>query len=137
MSGRRSRSKGQFGEREFFDVCNDIAKDVEFKFRRKDGKVFFRHPLPRHGAGQADNSDPLGVLPVSIEVKFVEKPQFTSWLNKLLDREQTSRHDHQTPVLAWRKRHQPWTCFVVMDSVEWAAYLKWKLEQSNGNRNGN
>jgi hypothetical protein len=127
MGGRKSRVKGQSGEREFFALCNEATADLPWPYRRKDGAIFFRHPLPRHGAGQTDNSDPHGVLPVATEVKFVETPQFTKWFNKLLDRDQTEIRDHQTPVLAWRKSREPWTCFVVMEENEWKRYLRWRL----------
>ena len=83
MSGRRSRAKGAAGEREFFKLSNDAVADVDWPFRFRDGDIFKRHPAPRHGKGQPDNTDPHGVLPVTIEVKRVEKPQFKRWIDKL------------------------------------------------------
>ena len=123
MSGRASRIKGSTGEREFFELSNAAVKDVDYPYRRADGRVFFRHPAPRHGAGQPDNSDPLGVLPVTIEVKRVEKPQFKTWIEKL----QEQHRPHQTPVLAWRKNGEDWTIMPIMTLYEWGEYLRWRL----------
>jgi Holliday junction resolvase len=123
MSGRRSRVKGSTGEREFFKLSNDMVADLEWPYRDRQGQVFFRHPAPRHGKGQPDNSDPHGVLPVTIEVKRVEKPQFKRWIEKLLDQ----TREHQTPVLAWRQNQKPWLVMPLMDETEWREYLRWKL----------
>ena len=124
MSGRGSRQKGANGEREFFSQSNEATADVDWPYRDREGNIFFRHPAPRHGKGQPDNSDPHGVLPVTIEVKRVEKPQFKLWIDKL----QAQARSHQTPVLAWRKNQQEWTVMPLMDMSEWKRYLKWKLE---------
>ena len=126
MSGRGSRVKGATGEREFFELCNDACAEVKWPYRSRDGKVFFRHPAPRHGKGQPDNSDPHGVIPVSIEVKRVEKPKFKLWIDKL--QEQT--RPHQTPVLAWRQNGKPWTVMPIMNETEWREYLQWKLSKA-------
>lgn len=126
MSGRRSRVKGASGEREFFKLSNEAVEDLSWPYRDREGRVFFRHPAPRHGKGQPDNSDPHGVIPVSIEVKRVEKPQFKRWIDKL--QEQT--RPHQTPVLAWRPNQGQWTIMPLMDETEWREYLRWKLEKA-------
>lgn len=123
MSGRGSRVKGASGEREFFDLSNKAVEEVQWPYRDRRGRVFFRHPAPRHGKGQPDNSDPHGVLPVSIEVKRVEKPQFKTWIEKLQDQTRPT----QTPVLAWRQNGKPWTVMAIMDETEWGEYLRWKL----------
>ena len=123
MSGRSSRVKGAAGEREFFELSNKAVETLEWPYRDRSGRVFFRHPAPRHGKGQPDNSDPLGVLPVSIEVKRVEKPQFRRWIDKL--QEQT--RPTQTPVLAWRQNGKPWLVMPLLDENEWGEYLRWKL----------
>lgn len=123
MSGRGSRVKGASGEREFFDLSNKAVEEVQWPYRDRRGRVFFRHPAPRHGKGQPDNSDPHGVLPVSIEVKRVEKPQFKRWIEKLQDQTRPT----QTPVLAWRQNGKPWTVMPIMDETEWGEYLRWKL----------
>ena len=94
MSGRGSRQKGANGEREFFAQSNEATADVDWPYRDREGNIFFRHPAPRHGKGQPDNSDPHGVLPVTIEVKRVEKPQFKLWIDKL----QAQARPNQTPV---------------------------------------
>ena len=130
MGGGRSRVKGATGEREFFKLSNDAVKDVAWPYRFRDGDVFKRHPAPRHGKGQPDNTDPHGVLPVTIEVKRVEKPQFKVWINKL----QEQARDTQTPVLAWRQNGKTWTVMPLMGETEWKAYLKWKLEDSQNDR---
>ena len=133
MSGRSSRVKGANGERSFFKLCNAAVQDLRWPYRDRQGRVFFRHPAPRHGKGQPDNSDPHGVLPVSIEVKRVEKPQFKRWIDKL--RDQT--RERQVPVLAWRPNGQAWLVMPLMDEEEWKAYLRWKLErQSEGSESG-
>jgi hypothetical protein len=67
-------------------------------------------------------------LPVTIEVKRVEKPQFKRWIDKL----QEQARPTQTPVLAWRKNHEKWTVMPLMDENEWKRYLRWKLENANG-----
>ena len=103
MSGRGSRIKGSTGEREFFALSNKACEGIDYQYRDKSGNIFFRHPAPRHGKGQPDNSDPLGVLPVTIEVKRVETPQFKTWFAKLLDQ----TRPHQTPILAWRQNQKP------------------------------
>jgi len=127
VSGRRSRVKGQTGEREFFKLSNEATKDVDWPYRFRDGDIFKRHPAPRHGAGQPDNTDPHGVLPVTIEVKRVEKPQFKLWIDKLQDQARPT----QTPVLAWRQNDKPWTIMPLMGETEWKEYLRWKLEREN------
>ncbi len=124
MGGRRSRVKGATGEREFFKLSNEATKAVPWPYRSRTGEIFFRHPAPRHGKGQPDNSDPHGVLPVTIEVKRVEKPQFKTWIDKL----QEQARPTQTPVLAWRKNGCEWTVMPLMDMDEWQRYLKWTLE---------
>jgi hypothetical protein len=126
MSGRKSRVKGAAGEREFFKLSNDAVADEPWPYRDREGRVFFRHPAPRHGAGQPDNSDPHGVLPVTIEVKRVEKPQFKRWIDKLQDQVRP----HQTPVLAWRQNQGEWTVMPLMDMTEWEEYLKWTLQRA-------
>ena len=126
MAGRKSRVKGQIGEREFFKLSNDAIKDIDWPYRQRDGTVFVRHPAPRHGAGQPDNSDPHGCLPVTIEVKRVEKPQFKTWITKL----QEQCRPHQTPVLAWRRNGGQWTAMPLMDAGEWGEYLRWKMERA-------
>lgn len=123
MSGRRSRVKGATGEREFFKLSNEATEDIEWPYRHRDGEIFKRHPAPRHGRGQPDNTDPHGVLPVTIEVKRVEKPQFKRWIDKL----QTEARSHQTPVLAWRQNGKSWTVMPILDETEWKEYLRWKL----------
>ncbi len=130
MGGRASRVKGATGEREFFKQSNEACAEVDWPYRDREGNIFFRHPAPRHGKGQPDNSDPHGVLPLTIEVKRVEKPQFKMWIDKLQDQARS----HQTPVLAWRKNGTEWTVMPLMDMAEWKRYLKWKLEGSNGNQ---
>lgn len=125
MGGRRSRVKGAAGEREFFEMSNAAVEHIDWPYRDRAGRVFFRHPAPRHGAGQPDNSDPHGCLPVSIEVKRVEKPQFKRWIDKLQDQTRTD----QTPVLAWRKNNQQWTVMPLLDEEEWKEYLRWKLQK--------
>ncbi len=124
MSGRSSRVKGATGEREFFRLSNAACEGVLWPYRSRGGDIFFRHPAPRHGKGQPDNSDPHGVLPVTIEVKRVEKPQFKRWIDKL----QEQARPTQTPVLAWRTNGEDWTVMPLMDMAEWQRYLKWKLE---------
>ena len=128
MGGRASRVKGANGEREFFKLSNDAVADCAWPFRDREGNVFFRHPAPRHGKGQPDNSDPLQILPITIEVKRVEKPQFKKWLDKL----ETQRIPGQTPVLAWRQNGKYWTVMPLLNEHEWKEFLKWKL--SNGTR---
>lgn len=123
MSGRRSRVKGSTGEREFFKLSNEACSEIEWPYRDREGRIFFRHPAPRHGAGQPDNSDPHGVLPVTVEVKRVEKPQFKKWFEKLLDQHRPT----QTPILAWRQNGKPWLILALMDETEWKEYLEWKL----------
>jgi hypothetical protein len=123
MGGRASRVKGQVGERSFFKLCNEAVKDLDWPYRHTDGDVFKRHPAPRHGAGQPDNTDPMGVLPITIEVKRVEKPQHTKWLQLL----QSQARPTQTPVLAWRRNSEPWTCYAIMDENEFKEWLRWKL----------
>ena len=123
MGGRASRIKGSTGEREFFKICNDACRGVDWPYRNRDGTVFFRHPAPRHGKGQPDNSDPHGVLPVTIEVKRVEKPQFKRWIDKLQDQSRPT----QTPVVAWRQNGKEWTVMPLMDLNDWKEYLRWKL----------
>jgi len=127
MSGRASRVKGSTGEREFFKLSNDAVVDVPYPYRSTSGEIFFRHPAPRHGKGQPDNSDPHGCLPVTIEVKRVEKPQFKRWIDKLQEQARAG----QTPVLAWRKNHETWTVMPLMDENEWKRYLRWKLENAD------
>lgn len=126
MGGRSSRVKGAAGEREFFALSNDALVGVEWPYRDRSGRVFFRHPAPRHGRGQPDNSDPHGVLPVTVEVKRVEKPQFKRWIDKL----KSEAREHQTPVLAWRKNNEGWTVMPLMDETEWKEYLRWKLQKA-------
>lgn len=123
MSGRKSRVKGSAGEREFFALSNAALEGLPWPYRDRQGRVFFRHPAPRHGHGQPDNSDPLGVLPVTIEVKRVEKPAHTAWLKKL----QENARPGQTPVLAWRQNQSKWSVYVCMDESEWKEYLRWKF----------
>lgn len=125
--GRASRVKGAAGEREFFELSNAALEDVDWPYRDRQGRVFFRHPAPRHGRGQPDNSDPLGVLPVTIEVKRVETPQFKRWIDKLQEQSRPT----QTPVLAWRKNGQPWTVMPLLDENEWREYLRWKFGGTN------
>ena len=125
VSGRRSRVKGATGEREFFKLSNEAIVDVDWPYRHRDGDGFKRHPAPRHGKGQPDNTDPHGVLPVTIEVKRVEKPQFKTWIDKLQEQSRPT----QTPVLAWRKNGTDWTVMPLMDETEWGEYLRWKLEK--------
>ncbi len=127
MSGRASRVKGATGEREFFRLSNAAVRDVDYPYRSPAGDVFFRHPAPRHGKGQPDNSDPHGCLPVTIEVKRVEKPQFKRWIEKLQEQSRPT----QTPVLAWRKNQSEWTVMPLMDINEWKEYLIWKLTPQN------
>ena len=127
MSGRRSRVKGAAGEREFFKLSNEAVADVDWPYRHRDGDIFKRHPAPRHGKGQPDNTDPLQVLPVTIEVKRVEKPQFKTWIDKLQEQSRPT----QTPVLAWRKNGTDWTVMPLMDMSEWGKYLRWKLEKAD------
>ncbi len=124
MSGRKSRVKGAAGEREFFKLSNEAVADVPYPYRHRDGDVFKRHPAPRHGKGQPDNTDPLGVLPVTIEVKRVEKPQFKRWIDKL----QSQSREGQTPVLAWRRNGESWTVMPLLDESEWRDYIRWRLE---------
>lgn len=130
MGGRASRVKGANGEREFFRMSNDAVAGETWRFRDREGNVFFRHPAPRHGKGQPDNSDPHGVLPVTIEVKRVERPQFKRWIEKLCDQARPG----QTPVLAWRKSHKPWTVMVIMDESEWGKYLRWRLQETENEK---
>lgn len=122
--GRKSRVKGAQGEREFFELSNSLCEDIDWPYRDPQGRIFFRHPAPRHGAGQPDNSDPHGVLPVTVEVKRVEAPQFGRWIPKLVEQARPT----QTPILAWRRNQQPWTIMAIMDESEWKRYLRWKLE---------
>jgi hypothetical protein len=63
--------------------------------------------------------DPHGVLPVTIEVKRVEKPQFKTWIDKL----QEQSRDTQTPVLAWRQNGKPWTIMPLLDESEWKVLI--------------
>ena len=133
MSGRGSRVKGATGEREFFALSNDMVADLDWPYRDRNGRVFFRHPAPRHGKGQPDNSDPHGVLPVSIEVKRVEKPQFKPWIEKLKGQTRPT----QTPVLAWRKNGEPWLIMPLMDTNEWKEYLRWKLQKGTSESEAN
>jgi hypothetical protein len=123
VSGRTSRRKGAAGEREFFKLSNEAVVDVDWPYRHRDGDIFKRHPAPRHGKGQPDNTDPHGVLPITIEVKRVEKPQFKRWIDKLQEQSRPT----QTPVLAWRTNGQEWTVMPLMDENEWKEYLRWKL----------
>lgn len=127
MGGRASRIKGANGEREFFELSNAACEEVDWKYRDREGRVFFRHPAPRHGAGQPDNSDPHGVLPVTIEVKRVEKPQFKRWIDKL----QAQAREGQTPILAWRQNGKQWTVMPLLDENEWGRYLRWRLGHEN------
>lgn len=127
MTGRASRVKGANGEREFFALSNAAVKDVRWRYRDRSGLVFFRHPAPRHGKGQPDNSDPHGVLPVTIEVKRVEKPQFKRWIEKL----QQQTRPGQVPVLAWRQNGKPWTVMPILDESQWKEFVQWKLTQQN------
>lgn len=126
MSGHKSRVKGAAGEREFFKLSNEAIADLDYPFRHSDGDVFKRHPAPRHGQGQPDNTDPMGVLPVTIEVKRVEKPQFKRWIDKL----QSEARAHQTPVLAWRSNHSGWTVMPLLDEDEWKEFLRWKFAKA-------
>ncbi len=123
--GRSQRVKGATGEREFFKLSNDAVQHIDWPYRFRDGTIFNRHPAPRHGKGQPDNTDPHGVLPVTIEVKRVEKPQFKTWIDKL----QSQCRPGQTPVLAWRQNQKPWTVMVIMNESEWGEYLRWRLQQ--------
>lgn len=126
MTGRRSRIKGSAGEREFFELSNKAVEGLEWPYRDRQGRVFFRHPAPRHGHGQSDNSDPHGVLPVTIEVKRVEQPRFLDWFTKLLDNARPT----QTPVLAWRRNNKPWLVLPLLDENEWREFLRWKLQRA-------
>lgn len=123
MGGRASRVKGANGEREFFDLSNELSKDIDWPYRDKSGKIFMRHPAPRHCEGQSDNHDALGVLPISIEVKRCEKLQLPKWIEQV----RTQSRDHQTPVLAYRQNGKPWTVLAVMDEQDWQEYLAWRL----------
>ena len=123
MSGRGSRRKGASGEREFFALSNRLTESLSYKYRDKQGRIFMRHPAPRHCEGQSDNHDALGVLPVSIEVKRCERLNLPRWIEQV--REQA--REHQTPVLAYRQNEKPWTMLAVMDEDEWQRYLYWKL----------
>ena len=129
MGGRASRQKGANGEREFFKLSNAAVKDSPYPYRDRDGNIFFRHPAPRHGKGQPDNSDPHGCLPVTIEVKRVEKPQFKTWIDKL----QGQSRPNQTPVLAWRQNGKDWTVMPLMNMNEWGEYLRWRLRHGKEN----
>lgn len=130
MGGRRSRVKGQTGEREFFKLSNAGTKDLDWPYRHRDGEIFKRHPAPRHGKGQPDNTDPHGVLPVTIEVKRVEKPQFKTWIDKL----QSQARETQTPVLAWRQNGKDWTVMPLLTESEWISYLRWRLDNATPER---
>lgn len=123
MGGRHSRRKGATGEREFFKLSNELVKDLEWPYRDKEGRVFMRHPAPRHCEGQSDNDDPLGVLPVSLEIKRCETLSLPKWIEQV--REQARAH--QVPILAYRKNADDWTILAVMDAAEWQRYLTWKL----------
>ncbi len=126
MRGRGRRQKGASGEREFFKLSNELCEDIDWPYRDRNGKIFMRHPAPRHCEGQSDNHDALGVLPVSIEVKRQERLTIPAWIEQV--REQT--RDHQTPILAYRQNGKPWTVLAVMDLDEWKEYLRWKLEKT-------
>ena len=123
MSGRRSRRKGASGEREFFNMTNERTKDLQWPYRDKEGRIFMRHPAPRHCEGQSDNDDPLGVLPVSLEIKRCETLSLPKWIAQV----KAQARPHQTPILAYRRNDEAWTILAVMDEIEWQHYLTWKL----------
>lgn len=123
MTGRRSRVKGAAGEREFFELSNKLVEDIDWPFRDKSGKIFMRHPSPRAGHGQQDNHDPFGTLPLSIEVKRVERLSIPQWIEQA---ERQARPE-QVPIVAYRQNGEPWRVLAVMDSAEWNKYLHWKL----------
>lgn len=112
MTGRKSRQKGQRGERELFDLLNSLIGE----------KVFYRHPNPWHGRGKADAHDPAADLPVALEVKRTERLNLPAWLAQA--REQA--REGQVPVVGYRQSRQPWTLLVDMTPEEFVEYYKWK-----------
>ena len=126
MGGRMSRVKGAVAEREFFELTNELCKNLDWPYRDKQGRIFMRHPRTRACLGQSDNHDDLGVLPVSIEVKRCETLALPKWIKQV----QEQARAHQTPILAYRQNGKPWTILAVMDEIEWQHYLKWKLDKA-------
>lgn len=106
VTGRKSRSKGQRGERELFTLLNGLI----------GREVFKRHANPFFGRGKPDASD--SELPVALEVKFQETLSLPAWIKQA--REQA--RDGQVPVLGYRRSREPWTLLVIMTPEQFAEY---------------
>lgn len=106
MSGRRSRSKGQRGEREW------AALLVEHGFTATRNRI-----------GAATDDIIHNVLGVSFEVKRAETLQFSQWWRQAVEQALPDR----VPVLAFRSNGEPWR--VVLPAEH---YLR--LEQLRSNR---
>ena len=102
MAGRMSRNKGARGEREVIALLQPIVDRVctdcghpRFVLRRNADQ--------RYAAKQYDV---IGLPWIALEVKRVENLSGRgSWWKQVLE----ATLEFQTPVLAYRKNHAPWT----------------------------
>jgi Holliday junction resolvase len=105
MSGRRSRSKGARGERDFRDLVRRHGFDAD-----RDGRLAadLRHDVPG----------------VHFEVKRCETITLGKWL-----RQAEAECGDDVPVVAFRQSNQPWRVVVPADE-----YLQAKADQAALNR---
>jgi hypothetical protein len=100
MAGRMSRNKGARGEREVIAEMQAVVDEVCSAAGRESVKLQ-RNLLQAHSGG----CDLHGLDWLSLEVKRQENESgLGSWWKQTLKQTGT----WQTPVLVWRRNHQPW-----------------------------
>ncbi len=113
MAGKRSRSKGQRGEREFFQKLNSYLPE----------HLHMTRTLNQTRDGGSDGSDEL----FGVEIKRQEALKIGTWLKQARRQcEDDSGELCKTPVLAYRQNNADWSVLVEMDTFQFARYLEWR-----------
>ena len=101
------RDKGKRGEREFFNLMNELLAQPD---------AFVRNLTQTRGGGEDGDTK----YPVAVEVKRQENLQFRAAIQQA--KTQAAKAG-KIPVLAQRRNHEPWTVHVLLTPQQFANLL--------------
>lgn len=106
MGGKRSRDKGQRGEREAIAILQPVIDDVFFNTGIKT-PVLKRNLMQPFEGGY----DLIGLGWIALEVKRQERLNVNAWWKQALKQCKVG----QEPVLMYRKNRQKWQVMMLVD----------------------
>lgn len=107
MTGKRSRSKGQRGEREFAAMATDQLGAV----------------VKRELGQERDGGGDVRIGRWIVQVKRQERARVLEWYRQALADSQTGGG---FPVVAWKASGEPW--LVVLDARDWFSLVRGDLD---------